>query len=182
MDVDGLVACVCEQLPSSGGASAPDVLGRLEAVKKQKLYLEGKKVTDTVVFTECVCPSPPPHPTPILQILGLVRGSWFRIAHGQAFSWQKVVILADKDFPLLTHRIAGCLVVFMFRPSTFGFILNFSALLWGLLILKGNMHENFSRYHAQWHIAPPRLWLNCPELGLLPSSESQTPLLGQSLD
>lgn len=35
------------------------------------------------------------------------------------------------------------------------------------------MHENFSRYHAQWHITPPKTGAELPRII---SSESQTPL------
>lgn len=61
IDVDGLVACVCEQLSPSGGALAPDMLGHLEAVEKQKLYLEGKKSQTQLCSTEMCVPISHPH-------------------------------------------------------------------------------------------------------------------------
>lgn len=116
--------------------------GHLESVKKRKLYL-GEKPQAQLCFTQ-VCVPPPISHLQLFKSWDFVRGSWFSIAHGQAFSWEEVIVLAGKDFsPLLTHSVAGYLVVFTPRPPKFGFILNFSTFLWGPLILRGNMREKF---------------------------------------
>lgn len=136
-----------------------------------------KKITDTVVL-QCVCAHLQP---PVLQILGLCQRVLVQYSTWPGFLMVESGHPGWKGLPSPRPQCYK-LSVFMSRPPTFGFILNFSALLWGPLILKGNVHENFSRYHAQWlaHDSA-KDWLNCTELGLLPSSESQ-PLPGQSID
>lgn len=138
-------------------------LGYLESVKDQRLYLK-KKPRRQLGFREMLF-------VPMLfKSWDSVRVSErFGRANSQAFSLEcdcpvarlfHTVCLSCgqvshcgvcpgccgfKGFsPLLAHRVAGCLVVFQSRPSKFGFILNFSTLVWGPLILRGNMHERFS--------------------------------------
>lgn len=42
--------------------------------------------------------------------------------------------------------------------------------------------RDFPSCHAQCHLTLPEIWLNCAELGLLPSSDTRAPLPGRSTD
>lgn len=77
--------------------------------EKAKALLGGKP-TGTVVFYTSVCAPPISH-LQLFKSWDFVRGSWFSIAHGQAFSWEEVIVLADKDFSPHPQccRLSSCL-------------------------------------------------------------------------